>query len=295
MFARESTRIGFIGAGRLAASFAAGLRDAGYRVASVASSRPEPARALALAVKADAAAAQEVADMCDLVFVTVPDSGIAAVAGEMRWRVGQAVVHCSGALGLDVLTPAAEAGALTGCFHPLQSFSSHEGEAAGFRSITCGIEAAGELGPALERMASDLGARTVRLEGVDRAKYHAAAVFVSNYVVSLMAAAENTWEAAGLPRDAARPALAPLLRGATQNVAARELAEALTGPVARGDVATVERHLATLHDPQLRDLYRRLGAELLTLELGHSPEVKAQLHLLLGADATQSFVVRGRE
>ncbi len=286
MFARESTRIGFIGAGRLAASFAAGLRDAGYCVAGVASSRPEPARTLALAVKAKAAAAQEVADTCDLVFVTVPDSAIAGIGGEISWRLGQAVVHCSGALGLDVLTHAAEAGALTGCFHPLQSFSSREGDAARFQSITCGIEAAGELGPALERMASDLGARTVRLEGVDRARYHAAAVFVSNYVVSLMAAAEQTWEAAGLPRDAARLALAPLLRGVTQNVAARKLAEALTGPVARGDIATVERHLAALDDPPLHDLYRRLGAELLTLELDHSPEVRAQLHRLLGADAT---------
>jgi predicted short-subunit dehydrogenase-like oxidoreductase (DUF2520 family) len=286
MFAPESTRIGFIGAGRLAASLAVGLRGAGYCVASIASSKPEAARTLALAVTAEVATTQVVADTCDLVFVTVPDSAIAAVARQTSWRREQAVVHCSGALGLEVLSPATDAGAQTGCFHPLQSFPAREGDATRFQSITCGIEAADDLSMALERIAGDLGADVVRLEGIDRARYHAAAVFVSNYVVSLMASAAQAWEQAGLPQAAARAALAPLLLGAAKNVAEHELAEALTGPVTRGDVATVERHLAALEDPQLRELYRRLGAELLTLGLHHTPEVSAQLRALLGIDAS---------
>jgi predicted short-subunit dehydrogenase-like oxidoreductase (DUF2520 family) len=286
MFAPESTRIGFIGAGRLAASLAAGVRGAGYCVAGVASARPESARALALLLGSDAASAQDVADTCDLIFVTVPDSAIAAVAAQVGWRRRQAVVHCSGALSLDVLSPATDAGALAGCFHPLQSFPSREGDPTRFHGVTCGIEAAGDLGAALERIARALGAHVVRLEGIDRAKYHAAAVFASNYVVSLMAAAAEVWKQSGLPRDAARSALAPLLLGAAQNIGTRELAEALTGPVARGDIATVERHLAALDDLELRELYRRLGAELLALELHHPPEVSAQLRALLGVDAS---------
>jgi predicted short-subunit dehydrogenase-like oxidoreductase (DUF2520 family) len=284
MFARESTRIGFIGAGRLAASFAAALRAAGYCVARVASAKPASAEVLARAVGARVATPQQVADSCELVFLTAPDSAIPDLARQIAWRPRQAAVHCSGALGLDVLSPAAEAGALTGCLHPLQSFPSREGDPARFKAVTCGIEAPAELGAALERIASDLGAGVVRLEGVDRAGYHAAAVFVSNYVVSLAAAAERVWEQSGLPREAAREALAPLLLGAAQNVGAHELAEALTGPVARGDLATIERHLGALDDGPLRELYRGLAAQLLSLDLQHPPEVSSRLRALLGAE-----------
>jgi predicted short-subunit dehydrogenase-like oxidoreductase (DUF2520 family) len=288
MLERSSTRVGLVGAGRLAASLAAALQAAGYRVAAVASAREASARELAARLESGPAAreAQAVADDCDLVFLTVPDGAIAAVAGAVRWREGQAVVHCSGALGLDILAPAREAGANIGCLHPLQSFPSREGAPARFRGITCGVQGAEPLGAALERVARDLGATPVRLEGVDRALYHAAAVFASNYVVSLMAAAARTWEQAGLPLEAARPALAPLLLGAAGNIEAHELPEALTGPVARGDIATVQRHLAALDDASLRALYRGLAAELLRLPLGHSPEVASRLEALLREDAS---------
>jgi predicted short-subunit dehydrogenase-like oxidoreductase (DUF2520 family) len=283
MFERDSTRIGFVGAGRLAASLASALHRAGYCVSAVSSLRLQSARALAHATGAGpATTADEVAGASDFVFLTVPDAAIAKVARRTQWRSGQAVVHCSGALDLEVLAPAVEAGGLAGCFHPLQSFPSREGDAERFRSITCGIEASGELAPALDRIARDLGSKAVRLEGIDRAKYHAAAVFASNYVVSLFAAAEEVWEQAGLPRASARPALAPLLLGAAENAAGRELADALTGPVARGDIATIERHLAALEGPGVQDLYRRLALELLTLDLGHTPEVLSRLRAALG-------------
>jgi predicted short-subunit dehydrogenase-like oxidoreductase (DUF2520 family) len=151
------------------------------------------------------------------------------------------------------------------------------------------VEGAEPLGSLLERIACELGAEVVRLEGVDRASYHAAAVFASNYVVALAAAAERTWELSGLPRDQARSALAPLLRGAAENVAERPTAAALTGPLARGDTDTIERQLAALDgEPELGALYRRLGAELLRLDLAHDAGTAARLRELLepveGAD-----------
>jgi predicted short-subunit dehydrogenase-like oxidoreductase (DUF2520 family) len=97
-----------------------------------------------------------------------------------------------------------------------------------------------------------------------------------------MAAAARTWAAAGLPEATAREALAPLLLGAARSIAGRELPDALTGPVARGDVATVERHLAALADePDLLELYRRLAAELLRLPLGHEVDVHERLAALI--------------
>ncbi|MGE0229167.1 MAG: Rossmann-like and DUF2520 domain-containing protein [Dehalococcoidia bacterium] len=283
MLDTESLRVGLLGAGRLAASLGAALTEAGYRIEGVASRRPESARRLSSSLAPSVAplSSQELVERCDLVFVTVPDAAVTSVASSVDWRSAQAVVHCSGALGLTALAGAAARGAAVGCFHPLQSFPALEGDASRFRGIACGIEASGDLSLVLESVAARTGASVVRLEGVDRAAYHAAAVFASNYVVSLMAAARRAWTEAGLPADAARPSLAPLLKGAADNVSRHELREALTGPVARGDVETVRRHLVALGDSGLAALYRELGAQLLTLRLPHDSTTAIALEAAL--------------
>jgi predicted short-subunit dehydrogenase-like oxidoreductase (DUF2520 family) len=129
-----------------------------------------------------------------------------------------------------------------------------------------------------------LGGRTFRLEGIDRAAYHAAAVFVSNDVVAAMAAASRAWTLAGLPAGEARGALSSLLTASAAAIAERPLTEALTGPVARGDVETIRGHLAALEsEPELQALYRGLAAELLRLDMGHDAAATALCELLEGA------------
>ena len=267
--ARHALPIGIIGAGRLGTTLADALAAAGYTD-------------IHLATRADARATVEA---CALVFVTVPDRAIREAVSALPWRAGQGVVHASGALGLDVLDAAAAHGALRGCLHPLQTFpgaTSPEGSAARFRGIACGVEGDASLGDLLTAVVDDLGGRVLRLEGVDRALYHAAAVLVSNDVVALMAAATRAWEQAGLPVTEAREALAPLLLAAASNVARLPLERALTGPIARGDTATVQGHLEALAgDANLSATYRALGRELLRLDLGHTPEIRAALTALL--------------
>ena len=282
----RSLKIGIAGAGRLGTALALGLEAAGYRLTGVAGPRTGSAEALAARLSgAQPLPAPALAELCDLIFLTVPDGDIATTAASIPWRPGQAAVHCSGALGLEALESAAAAGARIGSFHPLQSFPSPAGDASRFHGIVCGVEGAEPLGGRLERMAVALGATPVRLEGVDRALYHAAAVFASNYVVALAAAARRVWTMAGLPLESAQPALAPLLSGAAQSAETLALQHALTGPIARGDVDTVERHLAALaSDSALRELYRRLGAQLLDLPLNFAPESQARLRDLLAAD-----------
>ena len=292
--ARRELAIAIVGAGRLGASLALALFGLGYRVAAVASRDPEAATRLAGRI--DGAQTRTLADVpaaSDLLFLTAPDREIAALARSIEWRTGQGAVHCSGALGLDVLAPALEAGGLVGCFHPIQSFPDRDGTPGRFSGITAGVEAAPPLDATLEAIAGDLGARAVRLEGVDRALYHAAGVLASNDVVALAAAAARAWRLAGLPPDGARAAVAPLLVGATGTVGGlppgASLPDALTGPVARGDVETVERHLRALAaDADLLELYRRLGAELLGLDLGHPAEVTKRLRDLLGGPPPRS-------
>jgi len=286
--ANHDRAIAVIGPGRLGVSLADALLRAGYLVTHLGGHDPEATNAVAtkLAGRVRVCSPEEAVSSAEMVFLTVPDDAIAPVADQLRWRPGQWAVHCSGASGLDVLSAAADVGAVAGCFHPLQSFPSREPESARFARISVGIEASGPLSSALEGIAVAFGSRVVRLEGVDRALYHAAAVFASNDVVALMAAAAETWRLAGLPEDSARAALSPLMLGAAQNVAAAELAEALTGPIARGDLATVERHLEALDGvPELRSLYSALARQLLALPLGHSRETVARLAALLEADA----------
>jgi predicted short-subunit dehydrogenase-like oxidoreductase (DUF2520 family) len=280
-----ATTVGFVGAGRLGATLASALVETGSRVAAVASRHLPGAQALAAALGSGVeftTDAGRIAAACDLVFLTVPDAAIAPTCRSIAWEPRHLVVHCSGALGLDALAGVTAAGGIAGCLHPLQSFPSRSPEPERLRGIFCGVEGAEPLAALLEQMVTGFGAQPFRLEGVDRTLYHAAAVFVSNHVVALASAAGRLWTLAGLPEPLARQALSPLLLAASANVAALELRDALTGPVARGDVATVEAHLRALAaDPALRELYRALSAELLRLPLVHEPASGSQLRGLL--------------
>ena len=123
--------IGFVGAGAVATALAAALSQRGYAVRAAASR--SRASALRLAARTPGVAAcddaQEVADRCAVVFLTVPDGAIAEVAGSLTWRRGQAAVHCSGATALDSLIAPRSQGAMAGGFHPLADLR-HAGERA---------------------------------------------------------------------------------------------------------------------------------------------------------------------
>lgn len=279
-------RIGIIGVGRLGSSLAVALAHAGYPLRAVASRDRAQVKAIVQIAghEVRAGTPEEVAGGTDLVFLTVPDRVITPLAAALPWRPGQWAVHCSGASDLDVLVPAFDAGASTGCLHPLQSFSARVPEPGRFAGISCGIEGAAELAGYLEQLTCDLGANPFRLEGIDRALYHVSAVFTSNYAVALMAAARRAWSASGLPPQAAQRALSPLLMSTASNIRQAELDQTLTGPVARGDAVTVKRHLRALSsDPGLEHLYRELALELLRIAPTIGGGRRAALESLLGA------------
>ncbi|MBK6560851.1 DUF2520 domain-containing protein [Candidatus Amarobacter glycogenicus] len=282
----DSPLVGIVGAGRLGGALAVGLSRAGYRIGAIGSTRISSASAVAEAIGGVAEATADVtrvAAVCDLVFFTVPDSAVESSCDTVRWTPRHMVVHCSGALTLDALKSAASVAAV-GCLHPLQTFPSRLPEPDRFHGIFCGVEGTTGLGETLERMAAALGASVVRLEGSNRALYHAAAVMMSNNAVALAAAASRLWALAGLPPDLGRPALSPLLQAAAANIGKLELVDALTGPIARGDLATVTAHLRALQgEPELLVLYRLLAGELLRLSLPHSEGTARLLREVLGS------------
>src|SRR5258707_6124079 len=178
--------LGFIGAGRVGTGLATGFAHAGVSVVAIASRKIASAQKLAKRVRgARACVPQEVADRADIVFLTVPDDAIEAVAAGVKWRAGSACVHCSGAADLDALRKAVADGALAGGFHPLHMF----GEAGDPGALAgCAIALAGSdaLVRRLARLARALGAKPLRLPAGRRAPYHAPAQFSRALVHSLM-------------------------------------------------------------------------------------------------------------
>lgn len=280
---KDDTRIGFIGAGRVASAFARRLKDAGHQVVAISSRRDATARRLAALVpNAMATSAQGVADTADLVFITTPDSAIREVAESVRWRRGQYVVHTSGAESLDVLGAPIAAGAVAGSLHPLQTFADAETAMANLPGSVFAIEAEGTLRDLLTRIVQSLRGTPVYVRSEDRALYHAAAVLVSNYTVTLAKLATDLWLRMGVDRPTALKALLPLLQGTVNNLGAVGLPAALTGPVARGDVETVRRHLAALREaaPEFVAVYRELALQTIPVALAKGGLEESAAHEL---------------
>lgn len=263
-------RIGIVGAGRAGGALARALAAIGWPVVAVASRTPASAERLAAALpRAVAAASPQAVAAADLVFLTVPDAAIGPVAASISWRPGQAVAHTSGVDSLGPLAAARQAGALVGSLHPLQTFGP--GPAADplapFVGITCAVEGDAALLPRLEAVVAALGAQPLRLPAEAKPLYHAAAVVASNYLVTLLHLAADLWDAFGVDERTAVAALLPLVRGAVDNVAAHGPGRALTGPIGRGDAATIEKHLAAIERarPDALEAYRALARATLAL------------------------------
>lgn len=241
--------IGVIGPGRVGTGLARLLADRGYTVRSVSGKTPARAEALAAALPdCNATSPQAVADTCDLVFITTPDAVIATVAETLKWRRGQGVVHCSGALPAAALATVEQHGALPGAFHPLQTLPDTQAAFANLPGSFIGIEAQEPLFGQLAHIAESLDCTWGAVPAAARPAYHAAAVLVSNYTVALASAGVALWQAMGKSEEEALQALLPLLRGTAHNLRRLGPMDALTGPVARGDWATVQRNLAAIRN-----------------------------------------------
>ena len=265
------TRIGFIGAGTVGTALAVRLFQKGCSIAAISSRSLSSAQRLANLVSGCQvySTAQEVANGADLIFITTPDDVIAKIASEVRWRSGQGVVHCSGAHSVDILEAARQFGANVGSFHPLQTFATVNQAIENLPGSTFALEAEEPLLSQLKELASLLNGRWVELKPGEKVLYHTAAVFVSNYLVTLVKLALDLWQAFGVPAKEATQALLPLLRGTVNNIENIGLPNCLTGPISRGDLGTIRRHLATLEaqDSSLLTVYRELGLETIPIAL----------------------------
>ena len=279
-------RIGFVGAGRLGKALAWSLSRAGLRVSAVASTALADARTLADAIPGCvAASAQAVIDTCDLVFITTPDGAIASTTAALRWRPNMAAVHCSGVTELSALAGADRDGALIGGFHPMQTFGEAMAAMASLPGSTITVEASEPLMAMLETLTQRLGCRVNRLPAGMRGRYHAAAGYTSQFINALFGEATKIWRSWGATDEDALKALLPLAQGTLKSIATAGIAGGMPGPVSRGDISSVEKHVAALAqmDSDTVNLYRRLCACTVTLAIAHGAIDATQARRILDA------------
>ena len=288
--------IGFIGAGMTGTALATRLWQRGYPIAAVNSRSLGSAKRLASFVR-DCTVCdgpQQVADLASVVFITTPDDIISDIAAGIRWRPGQFAVHCSGVHSIDILEPASRSGAHACCLHPLQTFAGIEEAINNISGSTFALEG-DEAGLAVAReMAQALEGNIILLKAGDKVTYHIAAVTLSNYLVALMKTSADLWQSFGIPQEEAVKALLPLLKGTVRNIERVGIPGCLTGPIARGDVETVRKHVTALGKGQSEkmDIYRVMGMKTLEIALAKgriSLETAEEIrNLLNGMNATKA-------
>jgi predicted short-subunit dehydrogenase-like oxidoreductase (DUF2520 family) len=264
-------RVGVIGAGRVGSALGAALRRAGHDVVAASAVSSESLdRVERMLPGAQVLPPDEVISAADFVLLAVPDDAlrplVAGLADTGAWREGQLVAHTSGAQGITVLDPAAARGVLALALHPVMTFAGRPEDVDRLLGATFGVTAADELRPVAETLVVEMGGEPVWVPEPARPLYHAALSIGSNHLVTLVNDALALLDDAGI--EDADKLLAPLLSASLDN-ALRLRDAALTGPVARGDVATLQRHRRALSEaaPELLPSYLAMARR--TAERAH--------------------------
>lgn len=272
-----------IGAGNLGSSLAHAWSKNGIRVTLISKDHESQRKALT-----------DTSAKADCVLLTVQDSNIQTVCEAISpWlQTGTIVCHCSGALGMDVLETAKQAGCSIASAHPLNTFPSVESGKALLENkahqsycFISGDDISVDDNPtqSLGQLFSVIGFTPTTLDAKNKVAYHAACVFACNYLTSLTESSLLIAEEAGLDREMYFKAVQPLMLATLSNIASKGTAASLSGPIARGDVDTITRHLNALSNTPkaVQDAYRALGQQAVQLAAKKDGVPESDLTLLM--------------
>jgi predicted short-subunit dehydrogenase-like oxidoreductase (DUF2520 family) len=261
----QSLKFAIIGAGMVGTAIGFLLKKAGHNIAAVADlSDKHLKRAKTFIGAPGFQNPAQAADLADCLLITTPDdriesvcTGIVAVSSVR----GKKVLHMSGAGGLDLLDSAYRAGASVASIHPLQSFSSIESAIQNIPGSYFGVTASKGAKKLSTDIVRDLRGIPLYIKPDQKPLYHAAACIASNYLVSLMSVVEAIYLSIGFTEKDARKAYLPLVYGSLKNIEKQGCKSALTGPIARGDSGTVQKHIEAMvrHLPDHSSLYANMG------------------------------------
>lgn len=218
-------------------------------------------------ISADKSYPETTQDPGRVIFITTPDDQIRPVAEQLTrldldWNLYR-VAHFSGSYDSSILDSLAGKGAKTASVHPLQTFTKGD-QADRFDGIWFTLEGDPVFVDEMSEFVQTAGAKSVRLDASQKKSMHLAAVFASNYLVSLMSVVEQITSSNNI--DHGLELLEPIIHQTVRNILDKGPEQSLSGPISRGDSATVERHLNELkHHPDISELYSRLGNEALQI------------------------------
>ncbi|MBN2731521.1 MAG: DUF2520 domain-containing protein [Balneolaceae bacterium] len=288
---KKKQGVSIIGTGALGAVLARTLYAQGFPIAGLYNRSDNNIEALKEKIKAQKTGRfpKSISELGDTIFITVPDDNIGSVVdqlGELSHDFsGHIAVHCSGSKPSAALSLLKSKGASVASFHPLQTFTASSNP-IDLSGIYFDIEGDVEAIQFLEELAQTFGSQTLRIEPDAKPWLHAAAVMSSNYLLALLDVSSSIAEKGGLDKEEAQKALLPLVRQTLQNSETVDsLPKALSGPISRGDVKTVEEHLSLLEQsPDILALYKQLGLIIVKMsEAGNTisePEQEKLLQLL---------------
>lgn len=255
-------RIAIVGPGNLGSALTVSLRRAGFTIAAVIGRGKSHRRSQILAKQAGTrATADPSTEDADLIWLSVPDSEIAstarALAMRQEWR-GKVVFHSSGALTSDELMTLRRRGAAVASVHPLMTFV--RGSRASLAGVPFAVEGDAGAVRVARRIVRELGGYAYPIRKKDKAAYHAWATFASPLLTALLSTTEEVAGISGVSRKAAVRRMMPILQQTLANYAALGAAGAFSGPIVRGDLKTVRRHLSVLRRvPAAREAYVALA------------------------------------
>ena len=251
-------KIGIIGGGRVGLCLAEYLQK---NLVGITASTTSKNELLAQRFKTVCCTNESLVEKAEVILITVPDRKIEAIATELAnfYTVQDKVfLHCSGSLDLEPLVALQNAGAHIGSLHPLQSFS---GGKTNLKGVYMAIDGNGKAVTTAQKIVELLQGHSFHVPAEERAAYHAAACICSNYAVTVEALAQRLMSRWVGSETTAWQALLPLFRGTFSNIQeAINPAKALTGPIARGDIITIQKHLQVLPQEYL-NVYCSLGFE----------------------------------
>jgi predicted short-subunit dehydrogenase-like oxidoreductase (DUF2520 family) len=256
-------RIAIVGAGNLGSALALALYRSGYLVDAVVmrSDGASLRKARSLAKEVGGIAARPAQINANVVWLCVPDGEIAKVARVLArnrdWE-GEVALHSSGALTSDELEALRRRGASVASVHPLMTFV--RGSRPALVDVPFAVEGDAHAVQLARRIVNDLGGRAYSIRKQDKVAYHAWGTFASPLLMALLATTEHAAAAAGVRGKAARQRMLPILQQTLANYARLGPADSFSGPIIRGDVATVSQHLRVISDiPAVREVYLALA------------------------------------
>ena len=262
---RHSHTFAIIGTGMVGTAIGFLLKKAGYKITAICDkSSTALKRSLPYTGGNIFPKSSDTLPQADYILITTPDDAIAAACEAIARSPeikGKIIFHMSGAGGLDLLASGKKAGAFVACIHPLQSFSSIDQAIKNIPGSYFGVTADKKALTPAKKIVRHLRGIPIVISPDQKPLYHAAACFASNYLVSLMNVVESICQSIGMNEKDSKKAYLPLVYGSLKNITKSGSVLSLTGPIARGDCSTVQKHLQALHEklPQYSSVYSSMG------------------------------------